>query len=364
MNTIYYICQWGNNRSKAWSGTNLALLNALKKKCKVIEVDVKQKLSTKVAGILYSHTKFVKYGFWYDDIRGFNPSKKIPSHNADILSFFEMNIPEKDRGYIYQDMCVDYIDKVVLKDEKLKNCFRKNVSHKVIKIRKEKQKEYYKNCSGIFVMGKWLKEYLIEHMGINEEKIYCVGAGYDVDINSFDPTKRTGNKLLFVGVDFERKAGPLVLEAFKILRQKYQNNAELYIVGPKKIELSKEYEGIHFIGNVSKDEISYYYNMCDSFCMPSYLEPFGKAFVEALAFGLPVIARKAFAASDFITDGENGFLIEDDNVFVLAEKMYESLNNNKVRENVLKDMSRIRDYYSWEKVAERINEVIKTNADN
>lgn len=366
MNTIYYICQWGSNRARAWSGTNLALLNALKKKNKIVEISVKQKLSTRLEQVLYSHTKFAKYGFWYDDIKSFNPWKRklIPMQDADILSFFEMDIPDKNRGYIYQDMCVDYIDNVILKDKILKNCFRRNASQKVIRIRKVKQKEYYEKCSGIFVMGEWLKRYLVDQLGIREDKIYCIGAGYDVNINKYDPSKRTGNKLLFVGVDFERKAGPLVLEAFKILKQKYQKNAELYIVGPKKLELMEKYEGVHFIGNVSQDKIPYYYNRCDAFCMPSYLEPFGKVFIEALAFGMPVIARNAFAASDFIMDGENGFLIEKDDAEVLAKKMYESLNNEQIRENVKKDMPRIRDYYSWDKVAERIDEVIKAHADS
>ncbi len=363
MNTIYYICQWGNDRARAWSGTNLALLNALKKKSKIIEVNVKQQLSTRFEHFLYSRTKFVKYGFWYDDIKKFNPWGKslIPSQNVDILSFFEMDIPEKDRGYIYQDMCVDYIDNVILKDEKLKHCFRRNASQKVIKIRKTKQKEYYEKCSGIFVMGEWLKRYMVERVGIREDKIHCVGAGYDVDINKYDPSKRTGNKILFVGVDFERKAGPLVLEAFKILKKKYNKDAELYIVGPKKLDISVKNEGVHFVGNITRDNTEYYYNMCDSFCMPSYLEPFGKVFIEALAFGMPVIARNTFATPDFISDGKNGLLIENDDAELLAKKMNESLHNQGIREYVLKDMHRIRDYYSWDKVAERINEVIRSH---
>ena len=364
--TIYYVCQWGHNRARAWSGTYLALFEALKKHSNLIEIGVKQKLSTRIKQFLYRHTSLVKYDFSYGDIKSFDPwsHNLIPLENANVFSFFEMDVPSKNNSYIYQDMCIDFIDNVIFKDEVLKNCFRRNVSHKVIKIRKVKQKEYYANCSGIFVMGEWLKNYLVNEMGISEKKVHCVGAGYDVDIKRYDPSKRQGNKILFVGVDFERKAGPLVVDAFRILKKKYQNNAELYIVGPQNLNIKEDCEGIHFIGNVSGNKIPDYYNLCDVFCMPSYLEPFGKVYVEALAYGMPVIARNTFAASDFIIDGKNGFMIEKDDAEILAEKMYNSLHDDKIREYINKDMFRIRDYYSWEAVAVRIKEVIKVNADN
>ena len=363
-NNIYYVCQWGHDRARAWSGTYLALFNALNKQSNLIDIGVKQKKITRIKQILNRHTKLIKYDFSYDDFKKFNPWKKnqIPNEDADVFSFFEMNIPPKCRGYVYQDMCIDYIDNVILKDKLLAGCFRKNVSHKVINIRKAKQKEYYSKCAGIFVMGEWLKKYMVEKMGVSEEKIHCVGAGFDVDTKKYDLSKRQGNKILFIGVDFERKGGPLVIEAFKILREKYQKNAELYIVGPKTLNVQENIEGINYIGNIPGEKVYEYYNLCDSFCMPSYLEPFGKVFVEALAYGMPVIARNVFAAPDFIIDGKNGFLIEKDDAEVLAKQMYDSLHNESIREYVKNDMSRVRDYYSWDKVAERINKVIETHA--
>ena len=366
MNTIYYVCQWGRNKARAWSGTYLALFNALSKVCDLRDIGVKQKLSTRIKQMLYRRTRFVKYDFAYDDFKNFNPWRQnlIPKEYADVLSFFEIDIPANTHGYIYQDMCIDYIDNVILKDKLLKQCFRNNVSEKVIKKRKIKQREYYSKCMGVFVMGEWLKQYLINTMGVQKSKIHCVGAGYDIDLNKYDPSRRKGNKILFIGVDFERKAGPLVVKAFRVLREKYQNDAELYIVGPKTLNIGESSEGIHYIGNVSSSKIAYYYNICDVFCMPSYLEPFGKVFIEALAFGMPVIARNSFAAPDFIKNGKNGVLIENDDVETLAVNMYDVIHNETIKDYVKKDMPHIREYYSWEKVAERIKEVIVANANN
>jgi glycosyltransferase involved in cell wall biosynthesis len=45
------------------------------------------------------------------------------------------------------------------------------------------------------------------------------------------------------------------------------------------------------------------------FAMPFAHEGFGIACLEALAFGLPVLASTAGAANEFIRDGVNGYLI-------------------------------------------------------
>ena len=65
--TIYYVCQWGHNRARAWSGTYLALFEALKKHSNLIEIGVKQKLSTRIKQFLYRHTSLVKYDFSYGE---------------------------------------------------------------------------------------------------------------------------------------------------------------------------------------------------------------------------------------------------------------------------------------------------------
>ncbi len=55
--------------------------------------------------------------------------------------------------------------------------------------------------------------------------------------------------------------------------------------------------------------------------VPSSYEGFGIAYLEGMGFGLPAIATTSGAALEFITDGENGYLIPPENSSVLAERL-------------------------------------------
>jgi glycosyltransferase involved in cell wall biosynthesis len=47
-------------------------------------------------------------------------------------------------------------------------------------------------------------------------------------------------------------------------------------------------------------------------------EPFGMVMVEALASGTPVIAFREGAAREIVTEGETGFLVEDERAMAVA----------------------------------------------
>lgn len=61
-------------------------------------------------------------------------------------------------------------------------------------------------------MGRWLKDYIVNEMSIPENKISAVGGGINIDKTKIDYSKKTGNKILFVGRDFLRKGGYLLLD--------------------------------------------------------------------------------------------------------------------------------------------------------
>ena len=64
---------------------------------------------------------------------------------------------------------------------------------KVIDKRADLQNKYYKSCSGIFTMGEWLRDFLIEQ-GIQKEKVHAVGAGINVKKELIHPQKKTNSK--------------------------------------------------------------------------------------------------------------------------------------------------------------------------
>ena len=105
-----------------------------------------------------------------------------------------------------------------------------------------------------------------------------------------------------------------------------------------------------------------YYNLCDYFVMPSRCEAYGLVFGEALIFGLPCIAKNAFAMPEFIEDDTNGYLIERDDVDELCAAMEKMLLNSKrLKETVEINRTSYAERYSWKTVAKKMIAVMEAD---
>lgn len=71
---------------------------------------------------------------------------------------------------------------------------------------------------------------------------------------------------------------------------------------------------VKFLGFVPDDELRRLYQRCDVFAVPSNYESFGLVFLEAMAWGKPVIGCRAGGMPEVIADGETGFLLEPGDV--------------------------------------------------
>lgn len=137
------------------------------------------------------------------------------------------------------------------------------------------------------------------------------------------PPETTGNPLtfLFVGRDFDRKNGPMVVDAFRIVHAKYPGTQLLLIGHPKNGETIVS-EGVLHRHFVPREELlKEIYPRADVFVLPSRAEGFGLVFLEAMSFGIPSIAVDAWAMPEIIQDGVNGFLIRPNSIDDLVEKM-------------------------------------------
>ncbi len=66
---------------------------------------------------------------------------------------------------------------------------------------------------------------------------------------------------------------------------------------------------VHFFQRLSREEIAACYSRAQIFAMPSAGEGFGLVFLEAMAFGRPVIAAACGGALDVVDDGINGLVV-------------------------------------------------------
>lgn len=354
MENMFFVVNWGGkNKERAWSGTNFSIYKALSKNFELEEIEIKTpKLISKVLGKL-GLDWFTKE-FVFSKIRRL---KRISS--GTVFQFGEVyHNTSKVHTYIYQDLSVSYVK--FMKDN-LHDVFEvsayQDAYPKVIDKRADLQNKYYKSCSGIFTMGEWLRDFLIEQ-GIQKEKVHAVGAGINVKKELIHPQKKTNSKILFVGRDFKRKGGYITYEAFKYLKEKGEE-VELYVSGPAEDPISDSIEGYHFMGDLDYSQVAELYNICDIFCMPSYFEAYGLVFIEALSYGLPCIGRDCYEMPYFIEDGQTGALLKEDNPEVLAGLIHKLLHDEQIKMNVSSRQNFYLEKYSWDNVAKKMKKIIE-----
>lgn len=193
-----------------------------------------------------------------------------------------------------------------------------------------------RRASGFLVVGAPNSQYWL-HYGATPEKVFC--AHYAVDNDFFRkeadrcrPVRvqtRCENGwqqrylLLYVGRLSREKGVDVLIEAMRRISAT-RPDIGLVIVGagPERKALEKQAQNlpqVFFLGFRDWDQLPRFYAVADLFVLPSRREPWGLVVNEAMASGLPVIAsRKVGAAYDLIIQGENGYVVPEDDPAALA----------------------------------------------
>lgn len=123
----------------------------------------------------------------------------------------------------------------------------------------------------------------------------------------------------------------------------------------KKLNVEKR---VSFLGYVDHSKLTHYLKISDIFVRPSLSEGLGNSFLEAMASGLPVIATRVGGIPDFLKDNETGLFCEVHNPKNIAEKVKILLENNELREKIIKNSAEmVKNNYSWNLVAQKMNNI-------
>ena len=98
--------------------------------------------------------------------------------------------------------------------------------------------------------------------------------------------------------------------------------------------------------------------LCDLFVLPSLNEPFGRAIVEAMAAGRPVVATRSGGVPEIVVDGETGLLVPPEDSPALAQAMAMLLGDPiRAREMGARGLERARTRFSADRVAVEVQDV-------
>ena len=375
MTNVIFACLWYRDKKRTWSGTAWSLRQALDPYLKITDFTITDPCYRKVIRKLKKYKGLAPRPPLRDCLR----LKKLCTARdargrSKVFQFGDWPCGERYASYLYQDLSVSAILRLRQQDpQAYRYCEYDKVPLKELKRRAAAQLACYRQSEAVFTMSGWLLDHLVTECGIPAEKVYAVGGGINVDAGLIRPGKKENRRILFVGRNFVRKGGVIVVEAFRILREQYLPEAELYLAGASAEEIrgslrqagvpaeETDMQGICLVGEVKEEKLAEYYNLCDVFCMPSYFEAYGLVFAEALVFGLPCIGRDKFAMREIIEDGCTGKLFSGEDPGQLAEDMWELLTKSHYREEVARRRDRYLAEYSWDRVARRICDVMENN---
>lgn len=193
-----------------------------------------------------------------------------------------------------------------------------------------------------------------------------------VDTTLFSPDRRSeewrrkvaGNEqariVLYVGrLSHEKNLG-LLVDAFRGLDVP---TTRLVLVGdgPARGELERHLAGypVTFTGYLRGEQLATAYASADVFAFPSETETFGQVVFEAMASGLPVIARHAEGVCDLVRHDETGFLVGDNDPALFAAALRTTLRDGE-RSHAMGARGRdIAEHNTWERVLNRLVETYR-----
>ncbi len=198
---------------------------------------------------------------------------------------------------------------------------------------------YVRKSSAFFVPGLRTKNALIQDLGIQGKRIFC--GSYLIDSNTWisqiQKYKKTASskfKLLFVGKLREIRNIPLLMDVAESLRKKNEN-IELIYIGDgtcykNSLVAQIDRGGVVWVPECSYDSLAEYYAQADCYIHPGK-EPYSLALSQAAFAGIPIVSHFAVgAADDYIKDGYNGIVVNEDKVDYFVDSVLQIKNNLEV----------------------------------
>lgn len=176
------------------------------------------------------------------------------------------------------------------------------------------QRSLLERTDRILLGSTWAVEAAMQYYDLPAElmAVAPMGANLDRDPGFEPPALDRPLSLLFVGYNWDRKGGPLILNIWRELRRR-TGNAELHIVGARP-KAADGLDGVILHGRLNKTDPGQYetflslYRNAHFFIMPSRQEAYGIVYCEAAAFGRPAIAAQTGGVGTIVGDDRTGLL--------------------------------------------------------
>lgn len=217
----------------------------------------------------------------------------------------------------------------------------------------------------VVTVSEYVRQYLIKE-GISPEKVLAVPTG--IDLTRFDPEKtvdglrqelKLGQDIPIVGtiaILRYRKGHHILLDSVPLVAEKIPQAVFVFAGnGPQKENIINKIQSMGISDRIFmlglRSDIPEILKSIDLFVLPTLQEALGTSFLEAMAMGKPVIGTNVDGVGEVIENGRNGYIVEPNNPFALAETIIKALQNKEEAKAMgIEGRKMVRQNYTVEKM--------------
>ncbi|HPN96709.1 MAG TPA: glycosyltransferase family 1 protein [Candidatus Moranbacteria bacterium] len=228
----------------------------------------------------------------------------------------------------------------------------------------------------IIAVSNNTKSDLVKLYGVNENKIQVIYEGVSNNLGSQNSNlKNTTQKsnlhtkykihdtkyLLFIGRLEKRKNIEGIIEAFKILKEKYNIPHKLVLAGKpgygfenikSQISNLKIKDDINLTGYITEEKKYKLLQNADLFLFPTFYEGFGLPVLEAQMAGVPVVASDVSSLPEI--GGNSVIYCDPKSPRSIAEAAYKLISNQELKNDIIKKGHENALRFGWDKCANLI----------
>jgi len=208
-------------------------------------------------------------------------------------------------------------------------------------IRRNVYAQVIREADGVITVSQKMAN-LIKEVVPNRKEVDIIRDAGDIETadNSMpqNPEGYQGKKIILsVGALIGRKGHEYLIRAINYIKDEFPDIKCIIIGGgvllrnlEKLINDLKLNNIVELYGKRPHDEVLKIMSWCDVFVLPSWNEPFGAVYAEAMAFAKPVIACEGEGISEVVKDGVQGMLVKKKDTVSLANALKKILTDENL----------------------------------
>lgn len=217
-----------------------------------------------------------------------------------------------------------------------------------------------KRSAYILAPTQFTKDDLLAFQPVPDDRVIVTYEAADLVATKEKQVARYKNKqfMIIVGRAEKYKNQKAALEAHQLLLATHPD-LHLVIIGKRdgnsdQLEqwaLREGYRQFEFFGFASDEQLAWFYNHCQVYAFPSFMEGFGLHALEAMTHGAPVVSSNATCLPEVL--GDAALYFDPADPHQMAQQIARVLDDQKLRAQLIKKGTKQAKKYSWKRMAEQ-----------